>query len=70
MNEVVHVTLNGEARALDPALPLRDQLMAWGVRLDACAVAVDGVVVPRTRLGARHLRGGERIEVIRAVGGG
>lgn len=66
----VAIHLNGEAREADPGMDVREQLLAWGVRLDASAVAIDGVVVPRARLGERFLVGGERIEVIRAVGGG
>lgn len=64
------LTVNGEARAAPAGSTLRDLLIALGVRTDAVAVAINGEVVPRARHGERSLYQDDRVEIIRAVGGG
>ncbi len=49
---------------------LGDLLAALGAPEDGVAVAVNGEVVPRSSRKDRPLHPGDRVEVIRAVGGG
>lgn len=67
---MIAVRINGEERELPEALDLRALVVHLGWRPEAVAVAVNGEVVPRARLGERTVSAGDRVEVIRAVGGG
>lgn len=62
--------VNGEVHELPEALTLRALVERVGARPDAVAVARNGEVVPRGRLAAEAVAEGDRIEIIRAVGGG
>lgn len=66
------VTLNGERREMPAGASVRDAALALGIEPSArgVAVAVDGAVVPRSEHESRELRGGERVEVVNAIGGG
>jgi sulfur carrier protein len=76
------ITLNGESRALPPGATLRDivaattgrTLTAGGVPQDGerlgVAVAVDAVVVPRSRWSTTALESGQTVEIITAMQGG
>lgn len=64
------VSVNGEPRAVAAGISLRALLVESGVRIEAVAVAVNGEVVPRARQPDRMLADGDRVEIIRAVGGG
>ena len=66
----MNIVLNGEQRSLDGALTLRgliDELELAGKRL---AVEVNQEVVPRSEHAAYHLRDGDRVEIVHAIGGG
>lgn len=67
---MIRVRVNGEERELEGEVDLRALVGALGWRPEGVAVAVNGEVVPRARLGDRKVRADDRIEVIRAVGGG
>jgi len=66
----VIVVVNGVDREVPPGATLRDLVRGMGLPEDGIAVAVDREVVPRSQHPQRVLVEGERIEVIRAVGGG
>jgi sulfur carrier protein len=66
----VSIRVNGEALDVSATETVAGLLRARGVRLEAVAVAVNGAVVPRSRLGERVLEEGDSVEVVRAVGGG
>jgi sulfur carrier protein len=66
------ISVNGERRELAPPVRLLDVL---GLPPDeptprGIAVAVDGVVVPRSRHASTELRDGARVEIVKAVQGG
>ncbi len=62
--------VNGERREVPDGLSLR-ALVEWlGANPQAVAVAVNGEVVPRAEHPGRAVIEGDRVEVIRAVGGG
>lgn len=62
--------LNGEAIEEEGRSSLVDLLKRRGFPVDAVAVAVNGQVVPRRLHPSHTLVAEDRIEVIRAVGGG
>ena len=66
----IHILLNGAPREFPAPLTfdqLLDALELAGKRL---AVERNGEIVPRSRFGEARLHDGDRIEVVRAVGGG
>lgn len=62
--------VNGEEMETEAAISLRQLLERLGVPVDGVAVAVNQEVVPRGHQPQKFLVEGDRIEVIRAVGGG
>ncbi len=66
----MQTTVNGMAREVADSLTLRELVLLLGAHPDAVAVAVNGEVVPRHQLAERPVEPGDRVEVIRAVGGG
>jgi thiamine biosynthesis protein ThiS len=66
----VRVVINGEPRDMAEGITLAALIVALGARPEAVAVALNGEVVPRARLLETAVRADDRVEVIRAVGGG
>ena len=62
--------VNGEDVEVPPECSLRQLLELLRFPVDGVAVAVNQEVVPRSAQVQRMLQEGERVEVIRAVGGG
>jgi sulfur carrier protein len=66
----VRITLNGESRELLAPVCVRGLLEACGLAGRRVAVAINAEVVPRSKFDEVHVRAGDRVEVIHAVGGG
>ncbi len=66
----MRVTVNGEQREVPDGIDLRALVVRFEFRPEAVAAAVNGEVVSRARHAEHVLRDGDRVEVIRAVGGG
>ena len=64
------ITVNGQPRRLPEGATLGELLAALSVPAEGVAVALNLEVVPRRRLEAQPLRDGDRVELVRAVGGG
>lgn len=68
------LTVNGEAtdwsEAAAEGLSVSQLLAHLGVKTEAVAVAVNLEVVPRGQHATHSLCDGDRVEVVRAVGGG
>jgi sulfur carrier protein len=62
--------VNGEPREIAEETTVAALLEALRAPVPGVAVAVNGEVVPRARHAMTALRPGDRVEVIRAVGGG
>jgi sulfur carrier protein ThiS len=60
------IQINGEHRQIEAPLKL-EALIEGGGRV---AVEVNGDIVPRSRWSAVILRDGDRVEIVRAIGGG
>ncbi|MBM3948569.1 MAG: sulfur carrier protein ThiS [SAR202 cluster bacterium] len=67
---MITVQVNGKERPLDSSMPLTEFLESLGIPQKNFAVAHNGVVLRRTELGDVVLRDGDRLEIVRAVGGG
>ncbi len=66
----ISVTVNGKARSLAGEMSLPELLDELGVNRRLVAVAHNGEVVPRDRYAEVVLRAGDRVEIVRMVGGG
>lgn len=66
----MNITVNGEERALEDAVTIAQVVAGSGGGGRGVAVAVNGEVVPRSRWAERALGDGDRVEILRAVGGG
>lgn len=66
----MRVRVNGKDRDLPESTNLREYVASLGVNMTTIAVAVNGEVVKRDRLAFVELAEGDRVEIVRAVGGG
>jgi sulfur carrier protein len=66
----VSVQVNGETHALAPGTSIGMLLERLGFTGARIAVAVNRDVVPRSAWDSRRLAGGDRVEILEAVGGG
>ncbi|HJN77191.1 MAG TPA: sulfur carrier protein ThiS [Myxococcota bacterium] len=64
------ITVNGQTREVPDDTRLDTLLEDLHVRVEAVAVAVNLIVVPRRSLRDVELKPDDRVEVVRAVGGG
>jgi thiamine biosynthesis protein ThiS len=68
--ETISLTLNGKPRAVAARTSLPELLAQLGVDRRTIAVAHNGDVIPRDRYDGVVLNDGDRVEVVRMVGGG
>jgi sulfur carrier protein len=66
----VRIRVNGEDRDVTPKLSLAQLLDELNLPIEGVAVALNLHVVPRGKLGSTCLSEGDRVELVRAVGGG
>lgn len=66
----MELTVNGEVRELPDTSTVADLMTAAGAVGRGNAIAVDGVVVPRSEWPTRRLEPGVRVELVHAVQGG
>ena len=64
------VVINGAPSTIEAGQTIAALLEALALPVDGVAVAVNLQVVPRSRHHETPLRDGDRVEIIRAVGGG
>ena len=64
------ITVNGAPRELPDGTTLGELLSALGVDVEGVAVAINLEVVPRGAIPHRALQSGDRVGLVRAVGGG
>jgi sulfur carrier protein len=69
MAEYTQITLNGEPRNLAAPASIASLLQELQLR-GRLAVEVNGTIVPRSEHPRHGLAAGDRVEIIRAVGGG
>jgi thiamine biosynthesis protein ThiS len=64
------VTVNGKPMELPEGLTIDELLTNLGVRREYTAVAVNREVTPRHRYAQAVLREGDKVEIVRPMGGG
>jgi sulfur carrier protein len=64
------IELNGATYALAPGQSLHALVEALGVAGQAVALAVNREVVPRQQWQDRRLLAGDKVDIVRAIGGG
>ena len=64
------VDVNGEPREVAPACTLLELVTQLELAGQPLALAVNRSVVPRQQWHACQLRGGDKIDIVRAIGGG
>jgi sulfur carrier protein len=67
---VMQIVLNGEPRTLPAPVTVTGLLESLGLTGARVAVELNREIVPRSRHGEQTVRDGDRIEVVRAIGGG
>jgi sulfur carrier protein len=67
---VLSIVVNGSARAFGDGATVADLIRELALEGKRIAVERNGEIVPRTRHGDTALASGDRIEIVRAVGGG
>lgn len=66
----MHITLNGESLELHTPLTLAELVDHRGLREARVAIEVNGVIAPRSQHHCWTVQAGDRIEIVRALGGG
>ncbi|MFC5513569.1 sulfur carrier protein ThiS [Massilia jejuensis] len=67
---MLEIELNGAPHRLPAGQTLEDLVRALGMAGQALALAVNRQVVPRAQWGGRLLAGQDRVDIVRAIGGG
>jgi sulfur carrier protein len=68
--DMLEIELNGEPYRLPGGQTLEDLVRALGVGKSAVALAVNREVVPRQQWAGRALLQRDRVDIVRAIGGG
>ena len=66
----MNITLNGEARDVQPDTSIRSLIESLSLKPELTAVQLNEAIVPRDDVGATMLSDGDVVELIRVVGGG
>ena len=66
----MHVSVNGEDYQLPEALTVAELVERVGLSNQRIALEVNREIVPRSEYGETKLHEGDRVEIVRAIGGG
>ncbi|MDX2113116.1 MAG: sulfur carrier protein ThiS [Alphaproteobacteria bacterium] len=66
----MQITLNGKTHLLDNACTVAALVESLGINATQVAIEKNQVIVPRARWSAEPLAEGDRVEVVRFIGGG
>ena len=67
---MITLTVNGKPRDLEGPQNLVDYLEALGITQGAIAIAYNGDIIRKNELQEVTLEDGDKLEIVRAVGGG
>jgi len=70
MNNAINIVLNGEQRTVAATTTIATLLETEGLYEHRVAVEVNGAIVPRGKHALHALQSGDRVEIVRALGGG
>ena len=68
--ETMQIIVNGKSLDVREGMNIKDLLVELGVQTRGTAVEVNRTIVPKTTHAERLLEEGDRVEIIRMVGGG
>ena len=66
----IAIELNGEAREIEDSACVQDLIDALSLTNQALAIAVNREVVTRAKWGEVQFAAGDRVDIVRAIGGG
>ncbi len=66
----MQIIVNGKPLDVREGMNIKDLLVELGVQTRGTAVEINREIVPKTRHAERRLEEGDRVEIIRMVGGG
>ncbi len=67
---MIAIELNGEPREIGDGECVQDLVDALALTNQALAIAVNREVVPRVRWREHRFAGGDKVDIVRAIGGG
>lgn len=70
MSASISIELNGEARTIAESDSVQDLIDALSLTNQALAVAVNREVVPRAKWREHRFAVGDKVDIVRAIGGG
>ncbi len=66
----MNIILNGASHAIGEGASVADLLASLGLAGQRLAVEVNGAIIPRGEHATHVLHEGDRVEIVRAIGGG
>tara|TARA_B100001245_G_C22889313_1_gene428124 strand:+ start:1488 stop:1709 length:222 start_codon:yes stop_codon:yes gene_type:complete len=67
----MQVRINGKDTEIQESVSIVDYLTSIGFdKQVSIAVAINGEIIPKEEYGEIHLKNGDSVEVVRAIGGG
>ena len=66
----MQILLNGDTRTLEKGATVADLINALNLADQRLAVEVNEELVPRSTFSDHHLKGGDEMEIVHAIGGG
>ncbi len=70
MAATISIELNGEVRTVSDSDSVQDLIDALSLTNQALAIAINREVVPRAKWREHRFAGGDKVDVVRAIGGG
>ena len=70
MTATISIELNGEVRTVSSSDSVQDLIDALSLTNQALAIAINREVVPRAKWREHRFAGGDKVDVVRAIGGG
>ncbi len=70
MAAMISIELNGEARTIADSDSVQDLIDALSLTNQALAIAINREVVPRSTWREHRFAVGDRVDIVRAIGGG
>jgi sulfur carrier protein len=67
---MIVIELNGESHSVENNHSVQDLINALSLTNQALAIAVNREVVPRAQWATHHFSEGDKVDVVRAIGGG
>lgn len=68
--EKMHITLNGEKSIIEPGISVSGLLAKLSLKAETTVAEVNGVIIKRGEYSNLALKDGDKVELVRFVGGG